>query len=87
MLRTPPPAYILSSLRDLFFQLVALGIGAASFWSAAEKDIAESSTALPERPKKTKDKRLRTKGFLVGVRNYPKIPKFLISLVPQILSS
>ena len=29
----------------------ALGIGAASFWSAAEKDIAESPTALPERPK------------------------------------
>ncbi len=31
---------------------VALGIGAASFWSAAEKDIAESPTAEPERPKK-----------------------------------
>ena len=30
----------------------ALGIGAASFWSAAEKDIAESPTAEPERPKK-----------------------------------
>jgi hypothetical protein len=30
----------------------ALGIGAASFWSEAEKDIAESPTALPERPKK-----------------------------------
>ena len=30
----------------------ALGIGAASFWSAAEKDIAESPTALPERPDK-----------------------------------
>jgi hypothetical protein len=29
----------------------ALGIGAASFWSEAEKDIAESPTALPERPK------------------------------------
>ena len=28
----------------------ALGIGAASFWSEAEKDIAESPTALPERP-------------------------------------
>ena len=27
----------------------ALGIGAASFWSAAEKDIAESPTAKPER--------------------------------------
>jgi len=26
------------------FQLVALGIGAASFWSEAEKDIAESPT-------------------------------------------
>ena len=29
----------------------ALGIGAASFWSVAEKDIAESPTAEPERPK------------------------------------
>ncbi len=28
----------------------ALGIGAASFWSVAEKDIAESPTASPERP-------------------------------------
>ncbi|MBO5957268.1 MAG: hypothetical protein J6Q39_06915 [Bacteroidales bacterium] len=28
----------------------ALGIEAASFWSAAEKDIAESPTASPERP-------------------------------------
>ena len=33
---------------------VALGIGAASFWSAAEKDIAESPTAEPERPYKEK---------------------------------
>jgi hypothetical protein len=32
----------------------ALGIGAASFWSEAEKDIAESPTALPERPKAKK---------------------------------
>ncbi len=30
----------------------ALGIEAASFWSVAEKDRAESPTALPERPKK-----------------------------------
>ena len=30
----------------------ALGIEAASFWSAAEKDIAESPTASPERPNK-----------------------------------
>ncbi|MBQ2907816.1 MAG: hypothetical protein IJE47_08645 [Bacteroidales bacterium] len=29
----------------------ALGIEAASFCSAAEKDIAESPTAEPERPK------------------------------------
>jgi hypothetical protein len=28
----------------------ALGIEAASFWSEAEKDIAESPTAEPERP-------------------------------------
>ena len=41
----------------------ALGIGAASFWSAAEKDIAESPTASPERHKKTNDKSLRTKVF------------------------
>ena len=31
----------------------ALGIEAASFWSAAEKDIAESPTASPERPKES----------------------------------
>ena len=38
--------------RDLeFVASNALGIGAASFWSAAEKDIAESPTASPERPK------------------------------------
>ena len=37
--------------RDLeFVASNALGIGAASFWSAAEKDIAESPTASPERP-------------------------------------
>jgi hypothetical protein len=30
----------------------ALGIGAASFWSEAEKDIAESPTASPERPER-----------------------------------
>jgi len=29
----------------------ALGIGAASFWSAAEKDIAESPTAIAGTPK------------------------------------
>ena len=34
--------------------LHALGIGAASFWSVAEKDIAESPTASPERPKQCK---------------------------------
>jgi hypothetical protein len=33
------------------FYRVALGIGAASFASGASKDIAESPTALPERPK------------------------------------
>jgi hypothetical protein len=32
-----------SSLSSWF--ILALGIGAASFWSAAEKDIAESPTA------------------------------------------
>ena len=41
-------------IRDFFIVAAskALGIGAASFWSAAEKDIAESPTALPERPDK-----------------------------------
>ena len=36
---------------ETFFYRVALGIAAASFWSVAEKDRAESPTALPERPK------------------------------------
>ena len=31
----------------------ALGIGAASFWSAAEKDIAESPTAIAGTPKES----------------------------------
>ena len=35
-----------------FFNRVALGIAAASFWSAAEKDRAESPAAIAERPKK-----------------------------------
>ncbi len=35
----------------LFSSRPALGIGAASFWSVAEKDIAESPTAEPERLK------------------------------------
>ena len=30
---------------------LALGIGAASFWSEAEKDIAESPTAIAGTPK------------------------------------
>ena len=35
-----------------------------------EKDIAESPTAEPERPKrKTKDKRLKTKGFIKSLRH------------------
>ena len=41
-------------IEELRLELVAanaLGIEAASFWSAAEKDIAESPTASPERPK------------------------------------
>ena len=47
-----PRPYIKVNARDM--ELVAanaLGIEAASFWSAAEKDIAESPTAKPERPK------------------------------------
>ena len=35
----------------------ALGIGAASFWSEAEKDIAESPTAEPERHEKDNSQR------------------------------
>ena len=34
----------------IFRSPTALGIGAASFWSVAEKDIAESPTAIAERP-------------------------------------
>ena len=40
---------------EIFLVLIAtnaLGIGAASFASGASKDIAESPTALPERPEK-----------------------------------
>ena len=44
----------------------ALGIGAASFASGASKDIAESPTALPERPKK------KTLKF------HSRIPEFLV---------
>ena len=43
----------------------ALGIGAASFWSAAEKDIAESPTALPERPQNKDTETLRLQGTKV----------------------
>ena len=37
----------------------ALGIEAASFWSGAEKDIAESPTAEPERPNMLKSENLK----------------------------
>ena len=38
--------------KHLFYGgLHALGIGAASFWSVAEKDIAESPTAIAGTPK------------------------------------
>ena len=33
--------------------------------NGASKDIAESPTALPERPKKTNDKRLMSKDFFL----------------------
>ena len=33
----------------------ALGIGAASFWSEAEKDIAESPTAIAGTPKEAEN--------------------------------
>ena len=39
----------------------ALGIEAASFWSEAEKDIAESPMAKPERPKEFESWKLRVK--------------------------
>jgi hypothetical protein len=51
----------------LFFKLPpkALGIGAASFFcggeDGAEKDIAESPTASPERPKKEIQKFINSK--------------------------
>ena len=38
----------------------ALGIEAASFWSVAEKDRAESPTAIAGTPKKTTDYGQRT---------------------------
>ena len=41
----------------------ALGIGAASFWSAAEKDIAESPTASPERPRKNFKRNSESQNF------------------------
>ena len=41
---------------------IALGIGAASFWSVAEKDRAESP-ARSERPKKTTDYRQLSTGI------------------------
>ncbi|MBO5957839.1 MAG: hypothetical protein J6Q39_09830 [Bacteroidales bacterium] len=44
----------------------ALGIGAASFWSAAEKDIAESPTASPERPNKRPQDYKTTRKFKVA---------------------
>ena len=44
--------FLISEILNFYNSGAALGIGAASFWSAAEKDIAESPTALPERPKK-----------------------------------
>ena len=41
------------------FPKIALGIEAASFCSAAEKDIAESPTAEPERPNMLKSENLK----------------------------
>ena len=43
--------------RKYFFLPVALGIEAASFWSAAEKDIAKSPTrsGTPKERQKSKD--------------------------------
>ena len=41
----------------------ALGIGAASFWSEAEKDIAESPTAIAGTPKKKDYKSTRPQDY------------------------
>ena len=49
--------FIVSDIMELV-AANALGIGAASFWSAAEKDRAESPTAIAGTPKE----RLKSKG-------------------------
>ena len=46
-----PSSYQVREKHLFYGSRYALGIGAASFWSAAEKDRAESPTAQPERPK------------------------------------
>ena len=50
--------YQVREKRLYYGSLHALGIGAASFWSAAEKDIAESPTAQPERPNQIRNEEL-----------------------------
>jgi hypothetical protein len=57
--------FIVSDIMELV-AANALGIGAASFWSAAEKDIAESPTASPERPNKRPQDYKTTRKFKVA---------------------
>ena len=64
--------------------ILALGIGAASFWSEAEKDKAESPTAKPERPKQLTIKRevaLRPKFVKYCLERNSKALKFFLSLL------
>ena len=56
----------------------ALGIGAASFWSVAEKDRAESPTALPERHKKSTDNAQQSTDFVFDVCSYYLLKKSVV---------
>ena len=49
---------------------LALGIAAASFWSAAEKDTAESPTAKPERTKKIESWKLKVESWKLKVESW-----------------
>ena len=55
----------------------ALGIGAASFWSEAEKDIAESPTAIAGTPKRNKKKCSLKKNYTFYFRT------ILLDIIPR----
>ena len=52
---------------------LALGIAAASFWSAAEKDTAESPTAKPERTKKIESWKLKAESWKLKAESWKLI--------------